>query len=217
MTSEVSALSVSRSGTTAPSQTAVYVLGSGGHARSVAAAFGLPIDGHVGPGLAIDDEAALRLEPSSTRFLNGIGFVGSARVRRDVHQRFQGEGFAIVGVRHPFSMIDPTALVADDSQVLIGAVLGAGASIGSSVIVNSGAIIEHDVVVGAHSHVGPGAILCGDVVVGEDVFIGAGAVVLPGVTIGAGAVIGAGSVLRDDLDDGLRAAGSPARLLGARP
>ncbi|MGB7238603.1 MAG: DapH/DapD/GlmU-related protein [Rhodococcus sp. (in: high G+C Gram-positive bacteria)] len=212
MTDKTEAGSTPRSGDGAKR----YVLGAGGHARAVAAAHGRPIDGRIGPGCTLDDDAALGLDPGVTRLLNGIGFVGMGRVRRLVHERFRTAGFQLEGVRHPQAIVDPDAAIAHDAQVMIGAVIVTGAVIGEGAIINSAAVVEHGVVVGAHSHIGPGVVLCGDVVIGEDVFIGAGAVVLPGVEIGAGAVVGAGSVVREHLGDGIRAVGSPARILGAK-
>jgi acetyltransferase-like isoleucine patch superfamily enzyme len=51
---------------------------------------------------------------------------------------------------------------------------------------------------------------------GDNVWLGTGAKVLDGVRIGRNVVVGAGSVVRDDLPDGVIAAGVPARILRER-
>jgi acetyltransferase-like isoleucine patch superfamily enzyme len=49
------------------------------------------------------------------------------------------------------------------------------------------------------------------VTVGDGAHIGTGAVVLQGRTIGTGAVVAAGAVVLEDVPDGGRVAGVPAR------
>lgn len=48
------------------------------------------------------------------------------------------------------------------------------------------------------------------------VIIGAGSVVLPGVTLGFGSAVGALSLVRDDVDEGVVVAGTPAKPIGRR-
>lgn len=54
------------------------------------------------------------------------------------------------------------------------------------------------------------------IVVGDGAWIGAGAIVLEGVNIGRGAVVAAGALVRQDVPEGMIAAGMPAKLLRAR-
>lgn len=191
----------------------LLMLGKGGHAVAVAAALDRSIDAHVHPGGEIDDEAALRLDPSRHVLVNGLGFVAGPNRRREVYELFVRNGFSFLGVRHPRSNIDSDVALAGDAQIMIGAHLVSGSSIGPNAIINTGAIVDHGTQVGAHAHVASGAILCGDVHLGEGVFIGAGAVVLPGVVVGAATVVGAGSVVRADLAPNSRVAGVPARSI----
>lgn len=196
-------------------ETRLLLLGAGGHARAVTAALDGVVDEHVGPGEQLTDDAALALDPSTVRLVNGLGFQGEpTSVREFVYRRFCDAGFQFVGACHRQAVIDDNATVASDAQVLIGATLVVGSSIGANAIINTRASVDHDSTVGPHSHVGPGAIVCGDVVVGSGVFIGAGAVVLPGVLIGDRAVVGAGAVVTENVAAGDRVVGVPARLLG---
>lgn len=114
-------------------------------------------------------------------------------------------------------LIDPDASVASSvdigrgTQVLMGARVQHGASIGEWCIVNTAAVIDHDCRIHAKSHVAPSAVLCGAVTVGEGAFIGARSVVKEGVRIGANATVGLGAVVIHDVDDGQTVVGVPAR------
>ena len=54
------------------------------------------------------------------------------------------------------------------------------------------------------------------IAVEDGAWIGAGAIVLEGVRIGRGAVVAAGALVRQDVPDGMVAAGMPARLIRVR-
>lgn len=117
------------------------------------------------------------------------------------------------------------------AQVIRGAILGDGCSIGSCAIVDGstlgervsvghGAQIHPGIKIGNDVFVGPGAIFCNDMwpevdkegfeipvgsfvtVVEDGASIGAGAIILPGNRIGAGAVIAAGAVVDRDVPAG---------------
>jgi acetyltransferase-like isoleucine patch superfamily enzyme len=91
--------------------------------------------------------------------------------------------------------------------------VGAGARLGTSVIVNHGAVVDHDVAVGDFSHIAPLAALGGGAKVGRRVLVGSGACILPGVRVADDAVVGAGAVVADHLIEPGIYAGVPARRL----
>lgn len=115
------------------------------------------------------------------------------------------------------TIVDPSAIVADDAAVAAGAFVGAGAvvqaraRVGACAIVNTRAVVEHDAEIGANAHVAPGAILAGGVRIGADALIGAGAVVLPSRVVGNGATVGAGAVVTREVACGVTVVGVPAR------
>lgn len=130
--------------------------------------------------------------------------------RRDVFARWTEQGFRVVTLIHPSSVVSARATFEDGFQCLPMAIVNAGTRIGRNVILNSRALVEHDSVVGDHAHIGPGAVLCGGVRVGPGAFVGAGAIVVPGVSIGRDAFVAAGGVVTRDVPDGQRIAGVPA-------
>lgn len=204
------------------SSRAAYIIGAGGHARSVAGtltALGWDILGAVGGGDAEDDHFTFGAGETAPMFRGdaaffesgrsgadaviGVGVAPSASVPGTALRKRIFEAYSKAGYGTP-AVIDPSATcrgsVAAGAQVLAGAVVQTGVRIDVNAVVNTSGSVDHDCRIGAHAFLGPGAILCGDVQVGEGALIGAGAVVLPGVQIGAGAVVRAGAVAAKNID-----------------
>lgn len=98
--------------------------------------------------------------------------------------------------------------------VFPGAHLGHGVHLGEHVHVLYNAVVSHGCKVGDFTTICSGAILCGEVTVESGAFIGAGAVIRHGgITIGRNATIGMGAVVVDDVPDGAKVVGNPAKVL----
>ena len=113
-----------------------------------------------------------------------------------------------------------------------------GLTVGARTIINVGCYLSGegglsigaDVLIGAHVHllsaghaidegeeiIARNRITRAAVSVGDGAWLGAGATVLEGVRIGRGAVVAAGALVRQDVPDGMIAAGVPARVIRAR-
>lgn len=208
------------------SHRSVIVLGAGGHARVVADALlasgrkvlgfldqdrnkhsktllGLPVIG--------GDEVLATLSTEEVELANGIGSAGVMQARKNVYLDARRCGFAFTTVLHPSAIVAPSAHLCAGAQVFARAVIQPLATIGENSIVNTGAIIEHDAVIGSHVHVSPGSLVAGEVRVGDCVHVGIGAVIIQRVCIGNEALIAAGAVVVDDVPDGMRVMGVPAK------
>ncbi len=123
------------------------------------------------------------------------------------------------GFRVPYSLVDPTAVVAGSATfghsafVNAGVVVGSHTRIGCASSINRSASIGHDNAIGFSASVGPGAVLAGQVTLGAFVSIGAGAVILPKIVVHDGATIGAGAVVTRDVGAFEVVVGNPARIL----
>lgn len=132
-----------------------------------------------------------------------VGYMGTGRVREHLYEKVKQAGYRLP------SIIDPSAVVANDARLGEGtfvgknAVLNAGTTIGNMCIINTGAIIEHDCIIEDFSHISVGSVLCGMVKVGGSSFVGANATVIQCRTIGNGCIVGAGAVVRKDMEDGM--------------
>ncbi|MBI4969562.1 MAG: acetyltransferase [Rhodospirillales bacterium] len=207
----------------------ILIIGAGGHAKVVASTL-KRLDAEVMGLVDADparhgqrvlgflvlggDEWVMGRDPNSLHLVNGIGSVGRPGLRRDLFLRLKAKGFQFA------SLVDPTAIVAEEvaldegAQVLAGAVLQPGTRLGANVIVNTRASVDHDCLIGAHVHIAPGAVLSGSVAVGDFVHIGTGASIKQGVRIGSGAVVGIGAAVTRDVAPDTTVTGVPARSLG---
>ena len=205
----------------------IIVFGAGGHAKVVIDA--LERVGTHRNIILVDDRPELHgqnffgypviggrfaLLERNTTSMEAIVAIGHNTARLEVSIWLQNNGFALTKVIHPTACIGRGCVIGPCSFLAAGAVLNSASSIGEAVIINTGATVDHDCVLGSAVHVAPGCHLCGNVTVGQCTLIGAGSVIVPGVRIGANVVVGAGSVVLEDIADGLRVAGVPARPIG---
>ena len=157
------------------------------------------------------DDVLRQHAPGSVGLVNAIGSVDSMRLRKSVYEKLRSAGHVFASVIHPRATLSRHAVAAQGVQLMAGAIVQAGASLGEDTIVNTGATVDHDCVIGAHVHIAPGVTLSGNVLVGDETHVGAGTTVIQGVRIGAGCTVAAGAVVLRDVRDGTRVKGLPAR------
>jgi UDP-perosamine 4-acetyltransferase len=192
------------------------LLGAGGHARVVRAmadALGWRILGLCDPALppgsewfglpVLGDDGALNgHDPAQVVLLNGIGHMPKGDLRQRLQAEMSARGFTFPTLVHPAAWIAPDARLGAGVQIMAGAVVQPGCTIGVGTIVNTRAGIDHDTTLGSGVHIAPGATLCGGLSVEDGAFIGAGATVIQGCRIGAGALVAAGACVIADLRPG---------------
>lgn len=148
-----------------------------------------------------DDNWLLNTETRKPLLVNGIGHNPGTEARKIKFNEFTNSGFKFISIIHPSSYICNTSNINIGSQVMAGAIIQAGCSVGVNTIINTSASIDHECAIGDHVHIGPGSVLCGNVKVGNGTFIGAGSVIIPGISIGTNCIIGAGTKVLKDIDD----------------
>ena len=149
----------------------VYIFGTGIHARKVhhsLVASGGTCLGFVhsltnDQRVDYSDAPVLRQDFCLARVAPGLIFpaIGSDALRRQVMSAFRGCGWGVATVIHPSSIIS------DDSEVGEGVFVGALAVvetlavIGEGAIVDIGALVDHEVFVPPFTHVKPGQVAGG--------------------------------------------------------
>ncbi|MBX3354354.1 MAG: acetyltransferase [Phycisphaeraceae bacterium] len=141
--------------------------------------------------------------------------LGDNAQRLEWLDRLAQAGVALPTIVAPSAVVSPRASLGAGSVVVATAVIAVDARIGRGAIINTTASIDHDCVLGDGVHISPGARLGGGVSVGDRSWIGIGASVRHGIRIGADVMVGAGAAVVNDLPDGARVGGVPARPLGS--
>jgi sugar O-acyltransferase (sialic acid O-acetyltransferase NeuD family) len=114
-------------------------------------------------------------------------------------------------------LIHQSAVVAQNSSIGDGCVLGReviisnDCSVGNYCTFNSRAMVGHDSTIGDFCNLNAGAFIGGECVVEEGVTIHTYGIVTPRLSIAQNAVIGAGSVVVKSVAQGKTVFGSPAR------
>jgi len=197
----------------------LYILGFGGHARSVAdiaLTAGIRqllfVDATAGPGEGFAGFPAVAAMPAiPTPEWQCIVALGNNAQRRALSDRQ-----TLAQAR----LIAPSATVGIEAQIGAGVVvapharIGAAARIGRGAIINTGAIVDHETEIGEFTHVSINAAIAGRCRIGSNVMIGAGATVIDGITIGDDVTIGAGATVVADIVDAGTYLGTPARRVG---
>ncbi|BCJ87882.1 acetyltransferase [Effusibacillus dendaii] len=203
----------------------IIVLGGGGHARvliDTLLELKLPLLGFTVPNPELSnallgvpcigtDDAVTNYLPSAVELVNGLGSVGVPNQRKRLFQQLKEKGYHFSSVIHPAAVIGREVELSEGIQIMAGAIVQTGSSIGNNTIVNTRASVDHDCVIGDHVHLAPGVTLSGGVKVGAEVHIGTGATVIQGVRIGANSIIGAGALVLKDVPEGATVFGVPAK------
>lgn len=199
------------------SELQVIVLCAGGHAKvviDVLALMKIKVLGIVDTDPALTGKNVLgvsvlggenildRYEPARIKLANGLGGAQSMASRRELFERFLIKGFRFIEIVHPSAVIAQDVVLSEGVQVMAGAVVQTGVSIGEDTIINTRASVDHDCRIGGHVHVAPGVTICGGVEIEDEAYIGSGSTVTPGVRIGKGVLVRAGSLITRDLNIG---------------
>ena len=204
-----------------------YLIACGGHGRVVLdslLASGIHVDGIVDAQLELggqifgvpvvgDDDFIKTLDPKKTELINGLGSTKNTQARQEIYNHWLNLGFKFIGVQHPSATIGAECKIAENTQIMAGAVLQNRVRAGENCVINTRASVDHDVIISDHAVISPGAIISGSVKIGFGSFIGAGAVIIQGVEIGDNCVVGAGAVVLHSVNDSVTVVGNPATQL----
>ena len=192
----------------------MYLYGASGHGKvikDIMEAQGRKVDGFIDDNPNVKELAGLPVLHSTEKADEVIVSIGVNGIRKKVVEKLDRE-IADAAI-HPSAVMACTASIDKGTVVMAGAVVNADAKIGKHCIVNTGATVDHECVLEDYVHIAPGVHLCGQVHVGEGTLVGVGSSVIPCVHIGKWSVIGAGSVVVNDIPDGCRCYGNPAKII----
>ena len=203
----------------------VVIVGTGGHAVSVADA--ALSSGHSVLGFYSPDGRVTRTLPAETlTTLDSIDFgsvflvhgIGTNHQREDawnsISQRYTDAQWALVV--HSTAWVSPQSVIEEGAVLLAHTSVGPGCVVEYGALLNTGSSLDHDSTLGRFGSLGPGARTGGGVHIGERTMVGMQASVLQKVTIGSDSVIGAHSLVNKHVEDNAVTWGTPAKIVRSR-
>lgn len=200
----------------------VFIIGSGGHARSLINIIEL---NSIAIGGIYDESFRVKNRESINGYslkgkLSAIAptqklvlAIGDNKKREVLYERYRKQ-LLEAAVIHPSACIEKRVVLGACNSVFAKAYINSNVMIGDDNVINTGAIIEHESIIGNHNHISIGAIVCGRATVGNNCFIGAGAVVIDRIHLCDNVVVGAQAVVVKDIKHRGIYAGNPARKIG---
>ena len=137
--------------------------------------------------------------------------IGNNKVRSEKYHFLKNEGFEMVSLVHPKSLIDTKVSYGSNVIIEMGTAIHTCSKIGNNVFLGGDALIGHHNVIGNHVLVGGNVSFGGSVITEDFVSIGVGASIKPGVRIGEGATIGVGAAVVKDVLPYTTVVGVPAK------
>lgn len=197
----------------------VYLIGSGGHARSLLNLLELNFYSVRG---IFDDSYKESDEVNGYPLLGKLSDIradyrlviarGEYQKRLELYRRYQIQ-LIEENLIHPQALIEKRMMIGKNNQIFAKAYINTNVVLGNNNLLNSGCVLEHEVVVGDHNHISVSAILCGRSRIGDCCFIGAGAVIIDKVNICNSVVVGANSTVVEDIKEPGIYVGCPARKI----
>jgi len=193
----------------------VLLIGSGGHASVLLELLieqEVNVLGYVSPLPAINqklfsgfhwfksDEDILPFDKGTIKLANGIGSLPGNTLRADFYNKYKNLGYRFVTLVSKDAGVSKFATLDQGVQVMRGAMIQTGTSVGYNSIVNTGSIVDHDCSIGSNNHIAPGVTLSGHVISKENVHFGTGSAVIQSINVNENVVIGAGVTITKDVD-----------------
>lgn len=193
----------------------VLLIGAGGHASvllEILIEQKINIIGYVSPSPAVNqklfsdfhwlkfDDDILQFDKSKIKLVNGIGSLPGSTLRADFYNQYKKLGYTFITLISNKASVSTYAYLEEGVQVMHGAIIQTGTSVGCNSIVNTGAIIDHDCIIGNDNHIAPGAAISGQVTSKTSVHFGTGSCVIQSININENVVIGAGTTITKDIN-----------------
>jgi sugar O-acyltransferase (sialic acid O-acetyltransferase NeuD family) len=114
---------------------------------------------------------------------------------------------------HPSVQIAPDSIVGYNTLIMPNVVITCGVRIGNHCIFLPNTVVSHDSAIDDYCCFGSNISISGSVRIGSSCYIGSGTKVREDVSIGAGTLVGLGSNVISNIEAGVVAVGSPAKVI----
>lgn len=149
------------------------------------------------------DDDILTFDKSTVKLVNGIGSLPKNKLRADFYARYKAMDYHFLTVVSQGAKVSKYAHLDEGVQVMCGAIIQTGVTVGCNSIINTGSIIEHGTCIGCDNHIAPGVTISGQVTSKNNVHFGTGSSVIQSININENVVIGAGATITKDVESNM--------------
>ncbi|MFJ5790451.1 acetyltransferase [Lysinibacillus sp. NPDC093197] len=149
--------------------------------------------------------------PSDIELVLAIGTIKPSPLREKIFNMFTQNKYHFKSVIHPSAIIAPSVQLGQGVQIMAGTIIQTNTKVADNSIINTGALIDHDCQIDSHIHIAPGTKISGSVHIEKGTHVGTGATIIQGIHIGSNCLIGAGAVVTNNIANGIKAVGVPAK------
>ena len=194
-------------------QDKLYIIGCGGHARSVADTV---LDNNPDTEIVFVDKNAQQnerifgfpvIEKLPQGATNVFIAIGNNEERRELSLNLKP-----ISIISKLAYIGKEVVIGEGCYIGNGAFIGSQSKIGKGTIINTQAIIEHECFIGEYCHIAPNACICGRSKLKNNVFIGVGSSVKEKMSIASDVILGAGGVIVKNIEKSGIYLGIPCRM-----
>ena len=202
----------------------IVIIGSGGHAKTVldtALCTNNLVAGFLSNNMNAGELLNGTIVLGGDKLLEDVGFLASHRFiigiggqahRSLLHASLIKKNATFATLIHPSCVVSEFSNIGGGTLLAAGSIVNSNTRIRQSCILNTACSVDHDCELDDLCQISPGARLAGTVTCGEGAFIGVGAVVLPSINIGVGAIVGGGAVVTRNVAENKTVVGNPAQI-----
>ncbi|MBA6353602.1 acetyltransferase [Colwellia sp. BRX9-1] len=193
----------------------VLLIGSGGHASVLLDMLieqKINVLGYVSPLLAMNqklfsdlhwfksDEDIFQFDKTTIQLVNGIGSLPGNTLRADFYMKYKKLGYSFATLVSKDAGVSGYATLEQGVQVMRGAIIQTGTTVGYNSIVNTGSIVDHDCTIGSNNHIAPGVTISGHVTSQKNVHFGTGSSIIQSININENVIVGSGTTITKDIE-----------------
>lgn len=142
--------------------------------------------------------------------------IGDNTLRQKAYEALKARGCSFMNLIHPFSYVDPSAVIGEGNFLGAGTSLSCDVRIGNCNILNGTVILGHDSTLGDFNFLGPFVQMLGRTSAGNRNVIAVSSIMLPETSIGDENSVSPASVVYTRFRSRCRIHGNPAIKIGKR-
>lgn len=142
----------------------------------------------------------------------GVGGYRDNNKRIHLFHQLQDMDFDIINIIHPSTIISKTTQMGLGIVIYPGVVINTDVHLGDNIIIASNSVIDHEAQIMNHVLISTGVNVGAGSIISEGALLAVGSSIIPRVKIGKNVLVAAGAVVVNDIPDGSKIFGIPAKI-----